>query len=116
MAPEVAAWSAKLAASPLQPTLDHNHLHPFNALADGTVFYDWGDSVVAHPLAADLAPHAELVETLELACRVAKIARALVWDRALLAAREQGEPVDPRFADAAMQTLASIRDAPYLLL
>ena len=41
---------------------------------------------------ADLAPRAELVETLELACHVAKIARALTWDRALRAARDQGEP------------------------
>ena len=29
---------------------------------------------------ADLAPHAELVETLELACRPAKVARALTWE------------------------------------
>ena len=33
----------------------------------------------------DLGPHAELVATLELACRVAKVARALTWERALLA-------------------------------
>ena len=33
----------------------------------------------------DLAPHADLVTTLELACRVGKIARALIWDRVLRA-------------------------------
>ena len=32
---------------------------------------------------SDVAPHAELVATLELACRVAKAARALTWERAL---------------------------------
>jgi hypothetical protein len=31
----------------------------------------------------DLASRAELVEELELACRVAKAGRALSWDRAL---------------------------------
>ena len=112
-------WCERLAAAPVPASLDHNDLHPWNVLADaaGRVrFYDWGDSVVAHPFAsmlraarlraarvsarrsttascgcatptssafADLAPHAELVETLELACRVGKIARALTWHRAL---------------------------------
>jgi hypothetical protein len=75
-------------------------------------FYDWGDSVVAHPFASmlvalgfvrdqlgddavsrprdaylevfsDLAPHGELVAEMELACRVAKIARVLTWARAV---------------------------------
>jgi hypothetical protein len=32
---------------------------------------------------SDVAPHAELVETLELACRVGKVARALTWERAI---------------------------------
>ena len=78
-----------------------------NILA-GDRFYDWGDAVVAHPFASmlgraratptatlsalrdayleafsDLAPHAELVRTLELACRVGKVARALTWVRAV---------------------------------
>ncbi len=34
---------------------------------------------------ADLAPAAELIETLELACRVGHIARALTWERAIRA-------------------------------
>ena len=84
-------------------------------LAGSAKFYDWGDSVVAHCFAsmlvplyfaqqrggdaglertrdaylepfADLAPHAELVETLELACRVEDRPRAHVGPRAELAA------------------------------
>jgi Phosphotransferase enzyme family len=141
MEPTVVEWCERLAASPLPPSLDHNDLHPWNILAGGR-YYDWGDSVVAHPFAAmlvplgfvgfddpsfarardayldvfaDLAPHAELVETLALACRVAKIARALTWDRALRAAREQGEPADPRWENAAAETLAALLDESYLL-
>ena len=131
MEPAVAQWCERLAASPLRASLDHNDLHPWNIL-DGPRYYDWGDSVVAHPFAAmlvplgmlergreaardaylrvfaDLAPHAQLVETLELASRVAKIARALTWERALQAAREQGEEVDPEWATAPAETLAGL--------
>jgi hypothetical protein len=137
MEPQVAEWCADLAASPIPPSLDHNDLHQFNVLDGGTRFYDWGDSVLAHPFAVALVPlgmlggdaaardtyldafsgfgtHAELLRTLEVACGVAKIARALVWERALRAAREQGEPVDPRFEDAPLETLRSIRDDSYL--
>ena len=102
-------------------------------------YYDWGDSVVAHPFAAmlvplglvrrgpgdaglrrardayldvfaDRAPRDELAETLALACRVATIARALTWHRALQAARDQGEPVDPEWATAPLETLATLLD------
>ena len=59
---------------------------------------------------ADRAPHDELVETLELACRVAKIARTLTWDRAIQAAREQGEPIDPDWATAPAETLERLLD------
>ena len=105
--------------------------------------YDWGDSVVAHPFAAMLVPlglvrrgsdqarflrardayldvfsdrgsRAVLVETLALACQVAKIARALTWHRALQAAREQGEAVDPDWATAPLETLAMVLDEDYL--
>ena len=136
MEPRVAAWCDELAASPVRASLDHNDLHQLNVLGGGTRFYDWGDSVLAHPFAvalvplgmldgdarardayldafADLGTRAELVRALELACRVAKIARTLVWERALLTAREQGEPVDPLFEDAQLQTLRSIRDDAY---
>jgi hypothetical protein len=137
----VAGWCSRLAASPVPPSLDHNDLHPWNVLG-GARFYDWGDSVIAHPFAAmlvplgfvqrdcepqlprardaylavfaDLAPADELVETLELACRVAKIARALIWDRALRSARAQGEEIDPYFANAPLETLASVADPSYL--
>ena len=146
----VDAWCERLAASPVPPSLDHNDLHPWNILVDGTGdvrYYDWGDSVVAHPFAAmlvplgfvqrglcatledpgflrardayldvfaDLAPRADLIETLALACRVAKIARVLTWDRALRATREQGETVERSWAAAPAETLASILDESYL--
>ena len=142
MAPVVAEWCERLAASPLPASLDHNDLHPWNIL-DGPRFYDWGDAVVAHPFAAMLVPlgfighrhgdeqlarardaylgvfadraaHDELVATLELACRVAKIARTLTWDRAIQAAREQGEPIDPDWATAPAETLAGLlEDDPF---
>jgi len=146
----VTSWCERLAASPVPPSLDHNDLHPWNILDGGpgrTRYYDWGDSVVAHPFAAmlvplgfvargldaelddprflrardayldvftDLAPRKELIKTLELACRVAKIARVLTWERALHAAREQGEEVEEDFATAPLQTLASLLDEFYL--
>ena len=94
-------------------------------------FDDWGDSVVAHafaslllPLAdvrepgrrrrrlrlrdayleawSDLAPHAELVETLELAVRVGWIARSHTWLRAVGHANEE------RWATAPLESLAAI--------
>jgi hypothetical protein len=146
MEPIVRGWCERLAASPLSPSIDHNDLHPRNVLVDaaGVIrYYDWGDSVIAHPFAAalvpfgmvrralgdgalerardayldvfsDRGPRAELGELLELACHVAKIARALTWHRALQAAREQGEPVDPEWADAPLQTLAMVLDAHHL--
>lgn len=110
-------------------------------------FYDWGDSVVAHPFAAalvplgfvqdlldaslddprllrardayldvfaDTAPPEELVETLELACHVAKIARVLTWDRALQAAREQGERLANEWANAPVEALAALLEPSYL--
>ena len=140
--PQVGEWCTRLAASPLPASLDHNDLHPWNVL-DGPRYYDWGDAVIAHPFAAmlvplglighrsgeaelrrardaylgvfaDRAPHAELVETLELACRVAKIARALTWARALEAAYEAGEAVDADWATAPAETLARLLDDHYL--
>jgi hypothetical protein len=150
MRPAVAAWCERLAAAPGAASLDHNDLHPWNILAgeDGAVrYYDWGDSVVAHPFAAmlvplgfvqrglgvglddpaflrardayldvfaDLGTRVELRETLELACRVAKIARALTWDRAVRSARDQGEELDEQWAGACLETLDSIRDDAYL--
>ncbi len=105
-------------------------------------FYDWGDSVVAHPFAAmlvpsgspraagpptsigardaylagfdDLGDRVELVETLELGCRVAKVARALVWERALLAGADRGHDGSDEFARAPLATLVSLLDEDYL--
>jgi hypothetical protein len=56
----VAMWCERLATSPVPPTLDHNDLSPWNVLvpsADRVAearFYDWGDSVVAHPFTSML--------------------------------------------------------------
>lgn len=60
---------------------------------------------------ADLAPHAELVETLEVACRLGMVSRALAWDRVVrsLDSDEAGE-----FAGAPFDWLMSILDDSYL--
>lgn len=58
---------------------------------------------------ADIAPHDELVETLELACRVAKVARVLTWQRALASTNDAG-----RFARMPLETLAALLDGSYL--
>jgi Ser/Thr protein kinase RdoA (MazF antagonist) len=142
----VSAWCDQLAAAPVSPSLDHNDLHPHNVFLDATAgprFYDWGDSVVAHPFASmllalgfmhfvegadnqaivrlrdayleafsDLAPHAELVETLELACRVGKIARALTWERALRTMNP--DDVDEQWASGPFEAMASLLDDSYL--
>jgi len=138
--PRFGEWCARLAASPVPASIDHNDLHPGNIFASGTV-YDWGDSVVAHPFASmlmalgflgfrhglgpgdpvvtrlrdaylepftDLAPPAELAGEVEVACRVAKVARALVWERAV-----RLEPGD--FARAPLETLLAL-DAGWLTL
>lgn len=126
--PAVARWCEQLAASPVPASLDHNDLHAFNVLS-GERFYDWGDAVVAHPFASMLAlewadtdaagrarlrdaylepfedyvPRSELIETLELACRVARIARALVWQRAI-----GTEPVEESWRAAPAKWLRSV--------
>ena len=58
-----------------------------------------------------LAPHDELVATLELACTVAKVARALTWNRALAAAGPEGVA---RYGDAPLRALGSVFEGPYL--
>jgi hypothetical protein len=60
----------------------------------------------------DLAPHNELVETLELACRVGKIARALTWARAV--AQTDPDELDDHSALAPLVTLRSLLDDSYL--
>ncbi|WP_440098654.1 phosphotransferase [Streptosporangium sp. H16] len=146
------SWSERLAAASVPPSLDHNDLHPWNILVTGTAparrvrFYDWGDSVVAHPFASmlvalgflrlrlglapddpailrardayldvfrDLAPHAELVEELELACQVGKIARTLVWERSI---RAQGHARAGEFAKAPLNSFASLAADSWIAL
>jgi hypothetical protein len=55
---------------------------------------------------SDLAPHAELVETLELAVRVGWIARSHTWLRAV------GDATGERWATAPLESLAGILDGP----
>jgi Phosphotransferase enzyme family len=148
--PAFLEWCARLADGPGPASLDHNDLHPYNVLrpvgGDDIVFYDWGDSVVAHPFTsmlvalgfvqrhvlqveadhpavlrlrdayldgfADMAPLAELVATMETACRVAKVARALVWERAVAAA--DPDQRDPQWARGALDTMATLLDDGYL--
>jgi hypothetical protein len=131
---DVARWCERLAESPVPASLDHNDLHHHNVLGDGPYrFYDWGDAVVAHAFAvmlvpakvlsgaaleagraaylaefADVAPPERLAEDLELALRVARIARVLTWERALRSAREQDEPIDPFFANAPFDELTAL--------
>ena len=64
---------------------------------------------------ADRAPQGELIATLKLACRVAKIARVLTWERALRAAGEAGGTLEERWATAPAETLASVAADGYLL-
>jgi Phosphotransferase enzyme family len=59
---------------------------------------------------SDLAPHPELVETLELACRVGKVARALTWERAIRELAEDGA----EHSDAPFETMGSLLDESYL--
>jgi aminoglycoside phosphotransferase (APT) family kinase protein len=70
--PAVREWSERLAALPGEASLDHNDLHPANVFAPRpggrTRFFDWGDSVVAHPfssmlVALDFMRHEALATT-----------------------------------------------------
>ena len=149
LGPQVAVWARELAGAPGGVTLDHGDLHARNVLLrDGrATFFDWGDSVVAHPFSsmlvtltvlqkraldgcelddprllavrdayldgfADLAPHGELVETLELACRLAKIGRALTWEWVIRSLRP-ADVVD-EWRRAPLACLRSLADDPYL--
>jgi hypothetical protein len=57
-APQVAATAGHLSASDVRPTLQHDDLHPWNVFVTDpgkpARFFDWGDSVVAHPFATML--------------------------------------------------------------
>jgi Phosphotransferase enzyme family len=146
LGPTVAEWCDELVAAPGGASLDHNDLHAQNVFltepGGRARFYDWGDSVVAHPFTSmlvaldfmqhdvlevgpqdarvlrlrdayleaftDLAPHAELVKTLELARRLALIARTLIWDRAVKTLATEG--VADEWASAPFETLSSLLD------
>jgi Phosphotransferase enzyme family len=136
----VVAWCERLARGPVPASLDHNDLHAWNILGSGSDvrFYDWGDSVVAHPFVSmlalgwvsmpdsdrlrlrdaylapfsDLAPHAELVEMLELACRVGKIARALTWQRSVSA--YDPDQVEERWLSGPSESLFSLLEDSWL--
>jgi Phosphotransferase enzyme family len=60
----------------------------------------------------DLAPNAELAATLELACRVGKVARALTWARAV--AQSDPDQLDDHYANAPLACLRSLLDDSYL--
>ena len=60
---------------------------------------------------AGLGSRSDLVETLELACRLGEIARALVWARAL---GEYGEQAPDTFQTAPMEHLGALLDTSYL--
>lgn len=64
---------------------------------------------------ADHASGEDLAATLALACRVAKVARARTWNRALQTARADGAEIDVRRSAAPLATLASLLDESYLL-
>jgi hypothetical protein len=59
----------------------------------------------------DLAPRAELVETLELACRVGKVIRSVVWDRTV---RVMSDDEAGDFASVPFEWLATILEDAYL--
>lgn len=101
----------ELAASPIPLSLQHDDLHTHNVFADGR-FFDWGDSAVAHPFGVllialrvagmrfepstldrlrdaylepwlDLAPRSQLLREAQVAAQIAKVGRALSWQRAM---------------------------------
>jgi len=147
-----AGWCRELAAAPVEPSLDHNDLHPWNIFVQRSApgaaiearFYDWGDSVLAHPFASllvplsqlrqrqqlelddarllalrdvyldsfsDAAPAPDLIRTLELASRCAKVARALTWARAL---RFLSDEEAQNLARAPLRWLGYLLDDEYL--
>lgn len=137
MRPTVTEWCERLAAGPVPASIDHNDLHAWNILG-GARFYDWGDAVVAHPFATmlalgwveigerdlirlrdaylepftDFAPRAELVEELEIACRVGKIARALTWQRAT--SPYPRDQVHPEWLSGPAESLLSLLEDTWL--
>jgi hypothetical protein len=59
-----------------------------------------------------LAPHAQLVETLELACRVGKVARAITWHRSVSACAP--DEVEERSLSGPSESLFSLLEDSWL--
>ena len=57
-----------------------------------------------------LAPRPLLIEALELACRVGKVARALTWNRAVSSVGDESK----EFEEAPFESLASLLEDNYL--
>lgn len=97
--------------------------HPFASMLLGLGYLrhhlgvDTDDPAVVRPRDAylevfsDVASHADLVEELELACQVGKVARALTWDRAV---RAEGYDKAGDFADAPLRCLESLLAGSWL--
>jgi hypothetical protein len=138
MEDEFGRWCAELAGSQLPASLQHGDLHQRNiftaAAGSGSspVFFDWGDSTVAHPFTtmlvtlrvvrhltgsddggrdvlrvrdaflepfSSLGSRRELVDELERACHIGKVARCLTWAASLsgLPAAEIADDADVPF-------------------
>jgi Phosphotransferase enzyme family len=107
--PTLRALCEELAQSPVPASIQHDDLHDANIFTSGQIF-DWGDASLAHPFGtllvtlrvaarlgqdverlrdaylepwSDLAPRARLLREAQIAQQVAKVGRALSWQRAL---------------------------------
>jgi hypothetical protein len=140
---QVVGWSEWLSGATVSASLDRNDLHANNILGTGSGqvrFYDWGDSVVAHPFSSLLVAlgavcrtlgvrpddpaikrpleaylevfgrPGELLAEVQPACRLAKIARALTWQRAL---HGHSFAAVGEYADGPLRTLAALRSDPW---
>jgi len=97
-------WGDAVLAHPFASMLATLQFMRTYAGCDGTGIRRLRDAYLA--AFADLAPVAELIETLELACRVGHIARALTWERAIRA--DPG--FDERWERAPFESLVALLD------
>lgn len=136
--PDVALWSAQVAALGLPVTLDHNDLHPHNVFAvDGRLeLFDFGDAVAIEPLASlriplasaaedgldleriadagieawsDLAPAAELRAALPAALQLGSLGRTESWLRCVA---DMAEDELPDFGGSAAGWLTRLAEDP----
>jgi Phosphotransferase enzyme family len=107
--PTLLELCAEMADGAIPPSLQHDDLHDANVFTSGHIF-DWGDASLAHPFGTllvtlrvaerlgqdtdrlrdaylepwnDLASRAQLLREAQIAQQVAKVGRALSWQRAL---------------------------------